>query len=108
MSQMAILPDDMNLSSSSSSSNNNNLNISDINGHQIDIRKTNSWLLKIDQVSTPEIIECMFINAIAPFVLNSRLLPLLQTIPQGSADVNDRPDRIGLKIVVYNHSKHSR
>ena len=93
MSQMVLLPDDMNLPSKYLPQG-----ISDINGHQLDLRKTNSWLLKIDQVSTPELIECMFINTIAPFVLNSRLQSLLKTIPNGSNDEMDRPDRYIINV----------
>jgi hypothetical protein len=52
--------------------------LTDINGQQLDLRMQNSWLLKMDEVSTPEIMECMFVNAIAPFVLNSRLKPLME------------------------------
>lgn len=98
MSQMVLLPEDDLTNNLSSSSSILPPNISDINGQQLDLRKTNSWLLKLDQVSTPEIIECMFINTIAPFVLNSRLQPLLQTIPNGSNDVNDRPDRYVVNV----------
>jgi NAD(P)-dependent dehydrogenase (short-subunit alcohol dehydrogenase family) len=29
------------------------------------------------QVSTPELVEVMFVNAVSPFVLNSRLQPLM-------------------------------
>ena len=57
------------------------------------MRKSNSWLLKIGQVSTPELMECMFINAIAPFVMNSRLLPLM-TLP----DTDNRPDRYIINV----------
>ena len=48
----------------------------------------------MDQVSTPEILECMFVNAIAPFVLNSRLKPLME------APLNDpsRPDRYIINV----------
>lgn len=46
----------------------------------------------MDQVSTPELMECMFINAIAPFVLNSRLQPLM-TMPN-----NNRPDRYIINV----------
>ena len=77
MSQMTILPDDVGVSSSILPPG-----MSDINGHQIDLRTSNSCLLKMDQVSTPEIMECTYINAIAPFVLNSRLQPLM-TSPAG-------------------------
>jgi NAD(P)-dependent dehydrogenase (short-subunit alcohol dehydrogenase family) len=71
-SQMILCPEDVGLDDSVLPEG-----LSDINGQQLDLRKTNSWLLKMDQVSTPELMECMFVNAIAPFVLNSRLQPLL-------------------------------
>ena len=71
-SQMVICPEDVGVDDSVLPQG-----LSDINGQQLDLRKTNSWLLKMDQVSTPELMECMFVNAIAPFVLNSRLQPLL-------------------------------
>ena len=68
--------------------------LSDINGQQLDLRTKNSWLLKMDEVSTPEIMECMFVNAIAPFVLNSRLKPLMEA----SAGNLDRPDRYIINV----------
>jgi NAD(P)-dependent dehydrogenase (short-subunit alcohol dehydrogenase family) len=86
MSQMIILPEDVGVSDS--------VLPTDINGHQLDLRTQNSWLLKIDEVSTPEVMECMFINAIAPFVLNSRLKPLM-TIPN---DDKTRPDRFIINV----------
>ena len=46
----------------------------------------------MDQVSTPEILECMFVNAIAPFVLNSRLKPLMEAPNQ------NRPDRYIINV----------
>jgi len=88
MSQMVILPDDVGVPSSTLP-----IGFTDINGQQIDLRKTNSWLLKMDQVSTPELMECMFINAIAPFVLNSRLQPLM-TLPERDT----RPDRYIINV----------
>ena len=89
MSQMIILPEDVGVSDAILPPG-----VTDINGHQLDLRTQNSWLLKLDQVSTPEIMECFFINAIAPFVLNSRLQPLM-TIPQ---DSNERPDRFIINV----------
>ena len=89
MSQMIILPEDVGV-------DNNILppGVSDINGHQLDLRTTNSWLLKMEEVSTPELMECMFVNAMAPFVLNSRLKPLMSGVPEGS----DRPDRYIINV----------
>jgi len=42
-----------------------------------DSRDVNSWLLRLDDVSAPEMLEVQLVNAIAPFVLNARLKPLL-------------------------------
>ena len=49
----------------------------DVNGQQIDLRSNNSWRLKLEEVPLSELAEVMAINAIAPFVLNARLTPLL-------------------------------
>jgi len=89
MSQMAIIPEDVGIDEKVMPSG-----LSDINGHQVDLRTTNSWLLKMDQVSTPEIMECMFVNAIAPFVLNSRLTPLMEA----PVDDPERPDRFIVNV----------
>lgn len=59
MSQMIILPEDAGIDDSILPPG-----VTDINGQQLDLRKTNSWLLKMEEVSTPEVMECMFINAI--------------------------------------------
>jgi hypothetical protein len=72
MSQMVVLPEDVGVPNSILPPG-----LTDINDQQLDLRKTNSWLLKMEEVSTPEVMECMFINAVAPFVLNSRLKPLM-------------------------------
>jgi len=53
----------------------------DVHGQQIDNRSTNSWLLKLGEVSTPEAVEVFCINTLAPFVLNGRLRPLLERSP---------------------------
>ena len=87
MSQMAIVPEDVGVDTNVMPQG-----LSDINGQQLDLRSHNSWLLKMDQVSTPEILECMFVNAIAPFVLNSRLKPLMEAPNQ------NRPDRYIINV----------
>lgn len=45
---------------------------------QVDLRKTNSWRLKLGEIPTAEMIEVQLVNAIAPFVLNNKLIPLLK------------------------------
>jgi len=49
----------------------------DVNQQQIDLRRRNSWLLKLGEIETGEVAEVFAINSIAPFVLNSKLKPLL-------------------------------
>jgi NAD(P)-dependent dehydrogenase (short-subunit alcohol dehydrogenase family) len=48
---------------------------------QIDLRKVNSWRLRMHEVETPELLEVQLVNAIAPFVLNARLKPLMLRTP---------------------------
>jgi NAD(P)-dependent dehydrogenase (short-subunit alcohol dehydrogenase family) len=45
---------------------------------QVDLRKTNSWRLKLGQIETPEMIEVQLVNAVAPFVLCNRLVTLMR------------------------------
>jgi NAD(P)-dependent dehydrogenase (short-subunit alcohol dehydrogenase family) len=44
---------------------------------QVDLRDVNSWRLRLHEVETPELLEVHLVNAIAPFVLNARLKPLM-------------------------------
>jgi NAD(P)-dependent dehydrogenase (short-subunit alcohol dehydrogenase family) len=45
---------------------------------QVDLRQTNSWRLTLAEVSTPEMLEVQLVNSVAPFVLCSRLAPLMR------------------------------
>lgn len=49
----------------------------DVNAQQIDLRSTNSWLLKLQEVETAELVEVLAINSVAPFILNALLKPLM-------------------------------
>lgn len=46
-----------------------------------DSRDRNSWLLRLDEVGVPEMLEVQLVNSMAPFVLNSRLKPLMKRSP---------------------------
>ncbi|CAD7948418.1 unnamed protein product [Amoebophrya sp. A25] len=60
----------------------------DVNGQLIDYRDRHSWVFKLEEVETPELVECFLINAMAPFVMNGRLKPLLEKAPHSvTADV---------------------
>ena len=49
---------------------------------QVDLREVNSWRLRMHEVETPELLEVQLVNAIAPFVLNARLKPLMLRTPE--------------------------
>jgi NAD(P)-dependent dehydrogenase (short-subunit alcohol dehydrogenase family) len=49
---------------------------------QVDLRGRNSWRLHLDEVSSVELLETQLVNAVAPFVLNARLKPLLLRTPE--------------------------
>tara|TARA_R110002096_G_scaffold171490_6_gene344564 strand:+ start:28306 stop:29823 length:1518 start_codon:yes stop_codon:yes gene_type:complete len=48
---------------------------------QVDLRKINSWRLPLADVSSVELLEVQLVNAVAPFVLNARLKPLMLRVP---------------------------
>lgn len=48
---------------------------------QIDLREMNSWRLRLHEVETPELLEVQLVNAIAPYILNARLKPLMVRTP---------------------------
>ncbi|HEU4321762.1 MAG TPA: SDR family oxidoreductase [Roseiflexaceae bacterium] len=53
----------------------------DLDGQQVDLRPDNSWVQRLDQVGTVELLEVQLVNAVAPFILCARLKPLLLRSP---------------------------
>jgi NAD(P)-dependent dehydrogenase (short-subunit alcohol dehydrogenase family) len=49
---------------------------------QVDLRDKNSWRLALHEVPTLELLEVHLVNAIAPFILNGRLKPLMLRTPE--------------------------
>ncbi|HWI20136.1 MAG TPA: SDR family oxidoreductase, partial [Vicinamibacterales bacterium] len=49
---------------------------------QVDLRDMNSWRMLLADVPTVEMIEVQFVNAIAPFLFNARLKPLMLRTPE--------------------------
>lgn len=45
---------------------------------QVDLRKTNSWRLKLGEIDTAEMLEVQLVNSVAPFVLCNRLVSLMK------------------------------
>ena len=48
---------------------------------QVDLRGRNSWRLMMAEVSSVELLEVQLVNAVAPFILNARLKPLMMRTP---------------------------
>jgi len=49
---------------------------------QLDLRDRNSWRLTLADVSSVELLETQLVNAVAPFVLNAKLKPLMLRTPE--------------------------
>lgn len=49
---------------------------------QVDLRSTNSWRMLLDEVPAVELLEVQLVNAVAPFILNARLKPLMTRTPE--------------------------
>jgi NAD(P)-dependent dehydrogenase (short-subunit alcohol dehydrogenase family) len=54
---------------------------------QVDLRDFNSWRMTLAEVPTAELLEVHLVNAVAPFVLNARLRPLLARVAARDAHV---------------------
>jgi NAD(P)-dependent dehydrogenase (short-subunit alcohol dehydrogenase family) len=49
---------------------------------QVDLRDRNSWRMLMADVPTVELLEVQLVNAVAPFLLNARLKPLMMRTPE--------------------------
>ena len=49
---------------------------------QVDLRGRNSWRLQLAEVSSVELLEVQLVNAVAPFIINARLKPLMLRTPE--------------------------
>ncbi|PWV57036.1 SDR family NAD(P)-dependent oxidoreductase [Chitinophaga sp. S165] len=47
----------------------------------LDLRSSNSWTMKLEEVDTAEVLSANLVNNIAPFMLNSRLKQMLMNSP---------------------------
>jgi NAD(P)-dependent dehydrogenase (short-subunit alcohol dehydrogenase family) len=66
------------------------LGLRDETGEQLDLRTTNSWTLRIGEVTPREWLETHVINAFVPFLLSGQLRPLLAASPH--------PDRYVVQV----------
>jgi NAD(P)-dependent dehydrogenase (short-subunit alcohol dehydrogenase family) len=49
---------------------------------QTDLREHNSWRMQLAEVPSVELLEVHLVNAVAPFILNARLKPLMLRSPE--------------------------
>jgi len=84
MSQVALLPDELEAQPALFPAGSLDQDL-----QQIDLRASNSWRMLMADVPTVELLEVHLVNAVAPFILNARLKPLmLATIERDKHVVN--------------------
>ena len=54
---------------------------------QVDLREVNSWRLPLGDVPTAEMLEVQLVNAVAPFILASKLKPLMMRSRTGQKHI---------------------
>ncbi len=72
LSQVSLLPDDLLVSHTLFPDGQ-----LDQDRQQIDLRERNSWRLLLHEVPSVELLEVQLVNAVAPFIINARLKPLM-------------------------------
>ena len=73
---------------------------------QVDLRKVNSWRLQMHEVSTIELLEVHLVNAVAPFVINARLKPLMSAVPTADKHIVNVSAMEGQFYRTYKSDKH--
>ncbi len=77
MSQLAVLAEDLNFSKELFPEG-----LLDADLQQVDLRTMNSWRMELADVQSGELLEVQLVNAVAPFVLDSKLKPLMLKTPE--------------------------
>jgi len=73
---------------------------------QVDLRKTNSWRLKLGQIETTEMIEVQLVNAVAPFVLCNRLAEVMKKDNTGKKHIINVSAMEGKFYYGYKDDRH--
>jgi NAD(P)-dependent dehydrogenase (short-subunit alcohol dehydrogenase family) len=69
---------------------------------QVDLRAVNSWRMTLADVPTPELLEVHLVNAIAPFILCSKLKPLMMR------DRTDEKHIVNVSAMEGKFSRHTK
>lgn len=78
----------------------------DVDQQQVDLREINSWRLRLADVPTVELIEVHLVNAVAPFILNARLKPLMKRVTTGDTHIVNVSAMEGVFYRAYKTDKH--
>jgi len=73
---------------------------------QVDLRKTNSWRLKLGEIHTNEMLEVQLVNSVAPFVLCNRLVNLMKKANTGMKHVINVSAMEGKFHLFHKESRH--
>tara|TARA_R110000868_G_scaffold257575_1_gene514741 strand:- start:10062 stop:11612 length:1551 start_codon:yes stop_codon:yes gene_type:complete len=73
---------------------------------QVDLRKTNSWRLKLGEIETTEMLEVQLVNAVAPFVLCNRLAELMKKENTGQKHIINVSAMEGKFHRAFKESRH--
>ncbi len=78
----------------------------DDDAQQIDLRHVNSWRLTLADVPTVELLEVHLVNAVAPFILNARLKPLMRKVPTRDKHIVNVSAMEGVFYRAFKTDKH--
>ena len=78
----------------------------DVDQQQVDLRSVNSWRLRLADVPTVELLEVHLVNAVAPFILNARLKPLMLRVPTRDKHIVNVSAMEGIFYRSYKTDKH--
>ena len=73
---------------------------------QVDLRKTNSWRLKLGEIETTEMIEVQLVNSVAPFVLCNRLAEVMKKDNTGQKHIINVSAMEGKFYYGYKDDRH--
>lgn len=73
---------------------------------QVDLRKTNSWRLKLGEIETTEMIEVQLVNSVAPFVLCNRLAEVMKKDHTGQKHIINVSAMEGKFYYGYKDARH--
>lgn len=73
---------------------------------QVDLRKTNSWRLKLGEIETTEMIEVQLVNSVAPFVLCNRLAEVMKKNNSGQKHIINVSAMEGKFHRTFKESRH--